>query len=470
MVFLPGMLQQFFTQQVLSILEDSQKNIQVGTVTLVNNSPPDLFFSNDNISATTNSVSISSELKPKDISLKVSSASVSSAGVRSTSGEPITITVSRPPVTTTASVPFMNHIFYSETVPLAEGLLPEPFFTTVMQNTANQSEITRQYTQVNNDRTLLYVIHKTTVDGSEGNLLSYSWGTYRNDMAGSLYRKLMVLMLIAIVLSWIPSLLISRHLTRPLVKMENHVLRIGSKEWYEPLDLNRKDEIGRLATAFENMRERLLRQDQAQQTYLQNISHSLKTPIMVIQSYSKAIIDGIYPKGDLNSSILTIKNEADRTNKLVHDLLMLNKIKYLSTRDVKAEPVQLAPLIDEIAGKLSSRRPELHWEIQLADHSIVGDQDQWKIVLENLLDNATRYASSTIQIALKPTSDQGWLRIWNDGTAIDDHYLEKIFEEYYAGKGGQSGLGLAIVRHIIELHGGKVWVENENGGVAFYIA
>jgi two-component system sensor histidine kinase CssS len=464
MVFLPGMLQQFFTQQVLSILEDSQKNIQVGTVTLVQASPPDSLAYNNKVPVVAASKSFSiSELKSGEVSLTVKSAENIPA-----SGEPITITMSS--VNTTSSLPFMNHIYFSDTVPLSKGLVPEPFFTTVMQNTANQSETTRQYTQVNNDRTLLYVIHKTTVDGSEGNLLSYSWGTYRNDMAGSLYRKLMVLMLIAIVLSWIPSLLVSRHLTRPLVKMENHVLRIGSKEWYEPLDLNRKDEIGKLATAFENMRERLLRQDQAQQTYLQNISHSLKTPIMVIQSYSKAIRDGIYPKGDLNSSLLTIESEADRTNKLVQDLLMLNKIKYLSTRDVKAEPVHLAPLIDEIAGKLSSRRPELHWEIQLADFSLLGDQDQWKIVLENLLDNATRYASDTIQISLQPNSDQGWLRIWNDGTAIDDYYLEKIFEEYYSGKGGQSGLGLAIVRHIIELHGGKVWAENENGGVAFYIA
>jgi len=464
MVFIPGMLQQFFTQQVLSILEDSQKNIQVGTINIAENSSPGLFILNDSISLTTNSVAVCSELKSAEVSLDAKSAGDDS------SSEAITITVSEDPMTTTASVPFMDHIYFSGTVSLPGSLLPEPFLEKVMQDAASQSETTKKYTQTNDDRTLLYVIRKTTVDGSEGNLLSYSWGTYRNDMAGSLYRQLMILMLAAIVLSWIPSLLVSRHLTRPLVKMENHVLKIGSKEWNEPLKLDRRDEIGRLARAFENMRERLLRQDQAQQAYLQNISHSLKTPIMVIQSYSKAILDGIYPKGDLNSSVLTIKYEADRTNKLVQDLLMLNKIKYLSTRDVIMEPVHMAPLIDEIAGKLSSRRPELQWEIQLSDYSLPGDQDQWKIVLENLLDNATRYALDKIQISLQPTPDQGWwLRIWNDGKPIEDHYLEKVFEEYYTGKGGQSGLGLAIVRHIVELHGGKVWAQNETAGVAFYI-
>jgi len=246
---------------------------------------------------------------------------------------------------------------------------------------------------------------------------------------------------------------------------------MGAQDWHEPLELERRDEIGRLARAFENMRERLLRQDQAQQTYLQNISHSLKTPIMVIQSYSQAILEGIYPKGDLDASLLTIKDEADRTNKLVQDLLMLNKIKYISTRDLKTEVVPMTALVEEIADKLHSRRPELDWKIQLEDHTLRGDPDQWKIVLENLLDNATRHAGDRIEITLQTTSEQGWwLRIFNNGFPIEKDYLEKVFEEYYSGQGGQSGLGLAIVRHIVELHGAKVWAQNENGGVAFYIA
>ncbi|MDD3268423.1 MAG: HAMP domain-containing sensor histidine kinase [Syntrophomonadaceae bacterium] len=467
MVFLPGMLQQFFTNQVLSILEDSQKNIQVGTVTIssskISNGPTNLLITTENKSSALESVPLLTE-NSAEISIKNNSATDPSPL------QAITITLPAHPASP-ASVPFMNHIYFSEATPLPSGLFPEPFYKKVTKDAARQTDSVQKYTEAFDNKTLLYVIRKTKDNGCNGNLISYSWGSYRNDMAGSLYRKLMLLMLVIIVLSWIPSLLVSRHLTRPLVKMENQVLKIGSKEWDEPLELERGDEIGRLAKAFENMRQRLLRQDQAQQTYLQNISHSLKTPIMVIQSYSKAILDGIYPKGDLESSLLTIQNEADRTNKLVQDLLMLNKITYLSTRDLKIEPVPLAALAKEIADKLRSRRPELKWEVQLADYSFAGDPDQWKIVLENLLDNATRYAVNTIQISLQPpNSSQGWwLRIWNEGMPIDDDYLEKIFDEYYAGQGGQSGLGLAIVRHIVQLHKGKVWAANENNGVAFYI-
>lgn len=468
-LFLPGMLQQFFTQQVLGILEDAQKSIKVATVTVQDISSVE----------TTQGLIIMTEAQPvsnfvangpETDSVAISlSAAPSSADELPVIGKVETISIGEG-ILTDALMPFMNHIYFSKTVPLPEQLLPEPFQKQIEQEADHQQEIVKEYTAVNNGRTLLYVIRKTTVDGNKGILLSYAWGTYRNDMVGSLYRKLLLLILAAIALSWIPALFVSRHLTRPLVKIERHVDKIGSKEWYEPLDLGRKDEIGKLAYAFENMRERLIRQDQAQQAYLQNISHSLKTPIMVIQSYSKAILDGIYPKGDLNNSLLTVKNEADRTNKLVQDLLMLNKIKYLSTRDIKRESIEMAPLIEEIAEKFSSRRPELHWKIELADYNIVGDPDQWKVVLENLLDNATRYASGAIEILLQNNLEtEWWLRIWNDGMAVDSQSKEKIFEEYYTGKGGQSGLGLAIVRHIVELHQCRVWVENQNNGVSFYI-
>ncbi|MEN6347966.1 MAG: HAMP domain-containing sensor histidine kinase [Syntrophomonas sp.] len=460
MVCLPGMLQQFFTNQVLSILEDSQKNIKVGTVTVVSKTEditgPSLVITAENKAVDTKATLVPGEYPTASFSENYPS-----------SEHILTITLPADPI---SSVPFMNHVYFSKTVPLSPDLLPKPFYQKVVRDAARQKVSVQKYTEAVGNKTLLYVIGKTNDQGSYGNIISYSWGSYRNDMTGSLYRKLMLLMLLIIVLSWIPSLLVSRHLTRPLVKMENQVLKIGSKEWNEPLDLERGDEIGRLAKAFENMRQRLLRQDQAQQSYLQNISHSLKTPIMVIQSYSKAILDGIYPKGNLEASLLTINSEADRTNKLVQDLLMLNKIKYFSTRDIKVEPVPLAALVEEITGKLHSRRPDLHWETLLNDYSFPGDPDQWKIVLENLLDNATRYASNTIEISLQPDSGQGWwLRIWNDGAALNDDYLEKIFEEYYTGQGGQSGLGLAIVRHIVELHDGRVWAANENGGVAFYI-
>lgn len=105
----------------------------------------------------------------------------------------------------------------------------------------------------------------------------------------------MLVMLAVFILSWIPSLWLSRYLTRPLVEMETNIARLAEREWHRPFVLDRKDEIGKLARSFENMRIRLVKQDEAQQSFLQNISHELKTPVMVIRSYAQSILDGIYP-------------------------------------------------------------------------------------------------------------------------------------------------------------------------------
>ncbi|MCG6197942.1 sensor histidine kinase, partial [Anoxybacillus sp. LAT_38] len=75
------------------------------------------------------------------------------------------------------------------------------------------------------------------------------------------------------------------------------------------------DEIGRLARSIERMRERLVRQDEAQQAFLQDVSHELKTPVMVIRSYAQSILDGIYPRGDLQGSVQVIDSEAERLEK-----------------------------------------------------------------------------------------------------------------------------------------------------------
>ncbi|MCL5780771.1 MAG: HAMP domain-containing histidine kinase [Firmicutes bacterium] len=273
---------------------------------------------------------------------------------------------------------------------------------------------------------------------------------------------------LALVVSWFVSLLIVRYLTRPLTIMEQHVKRIANRNWHEPLDIKRSDEIGNLATSIDAMRQQLIQQDETQQSILQNISHELKTPVMVIRSYAQAIHDGIYPKGDLNGSIQVIDEEGERLEKLIKQQLYLTRLDYLATKDPVHENVNLDKLIEKIVQRLNLQRPEITWQLDLQPVMIKGDEETLRAMIENLLDNHLRYAVSILTITLQVNSEQAEvvLNFWNDGSRIEPHILNQIFLPFQKGREGKFVLGLTIVQRILKIYHGQVTLKNDGNGVS----
>ena len=163
------------------------------------------------------------------------------------------------------------------------------------------------------------------------------WDTYRNSLLKALLQKLMVITFVAVVISIIVALTLAKYITSPLIKLEKNVKKIAEKQWDEAIIFDRQDEIGSLAKSIEYMRKELIKRDESEQWMLQNISHELKTPVMVIRSYSEAVGDGIFPKGDLKSSMRIISSEAERLEKRIKDLLYLSKLEYLSKHEANFE-------------------------------------------------------------------------------------------------------------------------------------
>ncbi|MDF2652859.1 MAG: histidine kinase, partial [Paenibacillus sp.] len=251
------------------------------------------------------------------------------------------------------------------------------------------------------------------------------------------------------------------------------------RDWHEPLETGRTDEIGRLARAIESMRQRLVRQDKAQQFFLQNISHELKTPVMVIRSYVQSIRDNIFPKGTLEGSLDIISKESERLERRIRDLLLLNKLNYLAAHEKPSVLFSVKPIMEDAIERLRYRRADVTWELNMADAAqLHGDQEQWAVAIENLLDNQLRYAESTIHITvdsslenvdLKTESPMPVIRISNDGPPLDQALADSLFEPFRVGAHGEFGLGLAIVRQIAVNHGMTVRAANEADAVAFYL-
>ena len=244
--------------------------------------------------------------------------------------------------------------------------------------------------------------------------------------------------------------------------------------WFTPLGyllvtiISDCNAIGFLMLVF----QKRIRQGKDQLNLMQYTAHDIKAPMMVIRTYAQGIINGIFPKGSLEGSIQVINNEVDRMDKRVRDMLYYTKLDYLNTFDLDGKACfSLTKLVIDSAERFHLRKPELHWKISAAPIQIKGDREQWNVILDNILENQMRYAKNRIKISLNMTGESGTaiLRIWNDGPEIERTIIDKQFKEYQTGTGGEFGLGMMIIKKIIDYHHAKIRVENEDGGVAYYI-
>lgn len=220
------------------------------------------------------------------------------------------------------------------------------------------------------------------------------------------------------------------------------------------------DEIGELSRTVEKMKLEIRRGEETKQEMLQNISHDFKTPIAVIKSYAEAQQDGM---ADEDSSRIII-NQAEILKHKVNRLLQYNSLEYLK-KDREFEDVDMKRVIEEVVNGYKFQM-DLQIELDLADQIYFkGYQENYFIVVDNILDNARRYAKTKIKIVLRKDR----LRIYNDGEAIDEVFIKNSFKPYEKGSKGEFGLGMSIVKKTVEFFGMKLIVKNEPIGVSFII-
>lgn len=232
------------------------------------------------------------------------------------------------------------------------------------------------------------------------------------------------------------------------------------------LKVNREDEIGELAHALVNMREELLRQEKTKEEMIHNISHDLKTPIATIKSYAESIKDGIYPYDTLEKSVDVIIQNAERLEKKVHNLLFMNRVEYMASQENDEVMCDMKQVVETVIMNTKVIRPEIEIEANLESSYFRGNDEAWRVAVENILENALRYAETQIVITL----DEKQLCIYNDGPQFKEGTIETMFKPFEKGQGGKFGLGLSIVQKVVSANKYRVVAENiEMGGVIFKI-
>ena len=206
-----------------------------------------------------------------------------------------------------------------------------------------------------------------------------------------------------------------------------------------------------------------------QQTFFQNASHELKTPLMAIQGYAEGIQAGVM---DIASAAEVILEESDRMTELVEELLDISKIDMgrqqlaLSEMDVRELLYDGIRAVEPAAAASGiTIAPDFPEEPVM----VKCDDTQMRRAVTNILTNGLRYAHSQLCLTCRPDKRNVIIRIQDDGDGIAEGDLPHIFERFYMGKSGKSGIGLALTKEIIHLHKGTIRAYNGDSGAVFEI-
>ena len=206
-----------------------------------------------------------------------------------------------------------------------------------------------------------------------------------------------------------------------------------------------------------------------QQTFFQNASHELKTPLMAIQGYAEGIQAGIMDTGSAAEVILA---ESDRMTELVEELLDISKIDMGRQRLAFSEMDIRELLYDSIRAvepTVVSGGIAIVPEFPEEPIMVKCDDTQMRRAVTNILTNGLRYARSELRLTCRADRRQVTIRIQDDGDGIAAEDLPHIFDRFYMGRSGKSGIGLALTQEIIHLHKGTIRARNVDTGAVFEI-
>jgi len=229
-------------------------------------------------------------------------------------------------------------------------------------------------------------------------------------------------------------------------------------------------EVTEVVTVFTDVTE-LRRLERARRDFIGNVSHELRTPLTSISGYTEALVEG-QGLDDMQIGFLRkIERNSTQLQEIVDALLELARIEQDHV-DPKNEQIDLPRLFSEIRGDLSARlvdrKVELEFPERIPPTTISAPEVYLKRVFLNLLDNSLKYTEEgSIKVAVELQSEEVLIAVSDSGAGIPDHDLERVFERFYRGtqavsdRIAGSGMGLAITKHMVEVMGGRIWMESQ---------
>ncbi len=312
---------------------------------------------------------------------------------------------------------------------------------------------------------------------SDKNTFGLGWVVLYSSLAkmDQIQGALNLILLAILIFSAGVMVLFSSHLAQmvcaPFAELDRHIRVLADRKYGRQLTLPVDEELQGLVDTVNHLSEMLEKHDQAQKTFLQNVSHEFRTPLMAIQSHAEGIRHHVVQSEPAAEIILS---ETQRLTRLVENLLYLSRLDALE-EVYEFNPVELNGLVRECANRMRSGADQAGIVLQMKfspeEIWITADAEKLSRAFNNLISNGIRHARTNLIIAV--TAEEPGLAVFTiqddgEGVCLDD--LPRLFERFYRGRNGKFGLGLAIVKAVTDRHGGDVSVENGNPGACFRLA
>ncbi len=261
------------------------------------------------------------------------------------------------------------------------------------------------------------------------------------------------------------SIIFSRKLTNPIQRLTKAAADISGGNLKSRVGISGADEIARLADAFNRMAGTLEMQESLRRKLTSNIAHELRTPISAVRGEIEAMIDGLIPVD--KDHLQSLYAEIGRLRTIIEGIEDLAQAE-ASSRYLRKRIFELRPFLEGIVGRFGRLFAEKGVTLNLVcdeNVSINADPDRLSQIIINLLSNAVKVTDKEGNVMIKASAVHAAtiIEVRDSGTGIKSEDLPFIFERFYRGAKGGLGIGLTIVKELIEAHGGKISVNSEYG-------
>jgi signal transduction histidine kinase len=287
-------------------------------------------------------------------------------------------------------------------------------------------------------------------------------------------RRLVIAGVIALLASLVVGYIAAAFFARRIRRLERAAHRIAAGDFSEPVVDRGRDELGELAVAFDDMRQRLAQLEHARREFIANASHELRTPLFSLGGFLEIMDDEELDPATQAEFMATMREQVARLTKLATDLLDLSRLD-AGRMTVEQEHVDLTALAEVLADEFRGVALSTGHQLTVENGSEIralGDEERALQIGRILVDNALVHTppGTPVRIATTQRNGSAFLAVEDEGPGIPAEHADHVFERFYRLEGSVasgSGLGLAIARELAELMGGSVILNTEGGRTRF---